>query len=193
MDTLRELLQTVLDGIAAAPAGLILVALVLLPLVGVPVSPLWIALGIRFGAGWGILMAMAGLLVNFTLGYLIAAHLGHGRMRTWLERRGRSVPALARGEELRWIALVRVTPGVPLFVQNYVLGLAKVHFPSYLLVSLPIQSLYAALFVVLGTSLQGSRLWYGVLAGAGLVAAGLVISLLRSRLQRRGAGGDPTA
>lgn len=193
MEAFRELLQAVLDGIASASPWLLFPALVLLPLVGVPVSPLWVALGIRFGVGWGLLIAMAGLLINFTLGYAIAARLGHGRMRTWLERRGRSLPELARGDELRWIALVRVTPGVPLFVQNYLLGLARVHFPSYLLVSLPIQMLYAGLFVVLGTSLQGSRLWYGVLAGAGLVAAGLVISLLRSRLQRRGAGGGPTA
>jgi uncharacterized membrane protein YdjX (TVP38/TMEM64 family) len=193
MEFLRHLAEPILEMIASAPPALFVLSLILLPLAGIPASPLWIALGIRFGAGWGIPVAMAALLANFTLGYLIAAHLGHGRIRAWLERKGRSLPRLARGEELRWIALVRVTPGLPLFVQNYLLGLAKVNFPSYLLVSLPIQSVYAALFVTLGTSLKGSRLWYGVLAVAGLIAAGLVVSLIRSRLRRGTPGGEPAA
>jgi uncharacterized membrane protein YdjX (TVP38/TMEM64 family) len=41
------------------------------------------------------------------------------------------------------MAILRVTPGVPLCIQNYLLGLAGVKFARYLLLSLPAQAAYA--------------------------------------------------
>ena len=61
--------------------------------------------------------------------------------------------------------------------------MAGVGFLRYLLLSLPIQGLYAFLFITLGTSLSGSSLWRAVLAASGLVAAGILISLVRSHLR----------
>jgi uncharacterized membrane protein YdjX (TVP38/TMEM64 family) len=120
--------------------------------------------------------------VNVTCGYWIARSLGRGKLGRWLERRGRSLPTPHPGHETRWILLVRVTPGIPLFVQNYALGMAGVNFPRYLLLSFPVQIFYAVLFITLGNSLSGSHLWRAILAGLGLVAAGLLVSLVRAKV-----------
>lgn len=179
-----DFLHPLLDWIAGlSPFGLF-AALVLLPLVGIPVSPVWIAVGMRLGTVWGTLIALIALLLNFTLAYGIATRFIRGRLRAWLETRGKALPEMKPGDEARWIILVRVAPGFPLFLQNYVLGMAGVGFLRYLLLSLPIQGLYAFLFIALGTSLSGSGLWRAVLAASGLVAAGVLISLVRSHLYR---------
>jgi uncharacterized membrane protein YdjX (TVP38/TMEM64 family) len=175
-----------LDWIAQAPPVGLFAALVLLPLVGIPVSPVWIAVGIRMGTGTGTLIALAALLLNFTLAYGIATRFIRGRFRAWLEKRGKALPAMTAGDETRWIVLVRIAPGFPLFLQNYLLGMAGVGFLRYLIFSLPIQGLYAFLFISLGTSLSGSGLWRAVLAASGLVAAGLLVSILRRSLSRSG-------
>jgi len=180
MESLRQLLEW----IAQAPPGVLFAALVLLPLVGIPVSPVWIAVGLRMGTFWGTLIALAALLVNFTLAYGLAIRFIRGRLRTWLESRGKALPAMTPGDETRWIVLVRIAPGFPLFLQNYLLGMAGVGFIRYLILSLPIQGLYAFLFISLGTSLSGSGLWRAVIAVSGLVAAGLLVGLLRRHLVR---------
>ena len=177
-----ESLHQLLEWISTAPPIGLFAALVLLPLVGIPVSPVWIAVGIRMGTVWGTLLALVALLFNFTLAYGLATRFIRCRFRTWLETRGNALPAMTPGDETRWIVLVRVTPGFPLFLQNYLLGMAGVGFLRYLILSLPIQGIYAFLFISLGTSLSGSGLWRAVLAASGLVSAGLLVSLLRRYL-----------
>lgn len=179
MDSLHPLL----DWIAGLPPIGLFAALVFLPLIGIPVSPVWIAVGVRLGTVWGTLIALIALLLNFTLAYGIASRFIRGHLRAWLETRGKALPEMKPGDEARWIILVRIAPGFPLFLQNYVLGMAGVGFLRYLLLSLPIQGIYAFLFIALGTSLSGSGIWRAVLAGSGLVAAGILISLVRSHLQ----------
>jgi uncharacterized membrane protein YdjX (TVP38/TMEM64 family) len=55
------------------------------------------------------------------------------------------------------IVLLRVTPGVPFPVQNYLLGLAGVPFGKYLLVSSLIQCPINAAFILFGDALLQGR------------------------------------
>jgi uncharacterized membrane protein YdjX (TVP38/TMEM64 family) len=169
---------------AARPAALFF-AIALLPLVGVPASPLLIAAGVRLGTARGYALAMAALLVNFTLGYWLARRWLRGPLTRWLTRRGHTVPRLAAADEVPFILLFRVTPGLPLVIQNYLLGLAEVNFRRYLLLSLAVQSVYALAFVWLGQSLQQSAAWKLLLAVSALVALTLIVALLRRWLNRR--------
>ncbi len=179
-----ELLHRLLEWITEAPPLVLFAALVIAPLIGIPISPIWIAVGIRMGTFWGTLVALVALLLNFTLAYGLAMRFARGRIRSWIEKRGKSLPSLTAGDETRWIILVRITPGFPLFLQNYLLGMVGVNFFRYLLLSLPIQGIYAFLFIYLGTSLSGSGLWRGVIALAGMIAIGILITQLRCQLAR---------
>jgi uncharacterized membrane protein YdjX (TVP38/TMEM64 family) len=58
-----------------------------------------------------------------------------------------------KGDETGLIVLLRVTPGIPFPVQNYLLGLARASFGRYLLISLAIQGPLNAAFVIFGTAL----------------------------------------
>lgn len=160
-------------------------ALAILPLVGVPVSPLWIAIGIRAGTAWGAAIAVLALAANQTAGYWFARRWVRGPIEAWLRARGKSVPQIPAGEETLWILLLRVTPGVPLFVQNYLLGLAQVPFGRYLALSLPVQISYAVAFVSLGQALRDSNLWRGMLAVSGLAAIAVGLLLVRRHLDRK--------
>jgi uncharacterized membrane protein YdjX (TVP38/TMEM64 family) len=96
-----------------------------------------------------------------------------------LAARGHRIPTLAGEDETKFIFLCRLTPGVPLTVQNYLLGGARVHFGRYLLFSLPVQWAWGVAFVIFGNSLTRSSVWRVLLAGCLLVALWLLISLDR--------------
>ncbi|HMP85010.1 MAG TPA: VTT domain-containing protein, partial [Verrucomicrobiota bacterium] len=118
-------------------------------------------------------------------GYWLARRGMRGPLTRWMERRGWRVPQLSDGDETLAILMLRVTPGIPLCVQNYLLGLAEVRFGRYLLLSLPAQAAYALAFVWLGNSLASSGVWRLALGVAALTGLVLLVSLLRRWLSRR--------
>ena len=88
------MLQELLSLIDALPLPGLLVAQVVLPLVGVPVSPLWIATGVRAGVVWGALLSGGALAVNLSLGYWLARKWLRRPIEAWLRARGRSTPQI---------------------------------------------------------------------------------------------------
>jgi len=130
-------------------------------------------------------IAVLALAANQTAGYWLARRWLRRPIEAWLRARGKNVPQIPEGEETLWILLLRVTPGVPLFVQNYLLGLAQVRFGRYLALSLPVQTGYAVTFVSLGQALRDSNVWRGMLAVSGLAAVAVAVLLLRRHLDRR--------
>ncbi len=179
------MLQELLAIIDALPLTGLIAAQVLLPLVGVPISPLWIATGVNAGAGWGALLSAGALALNQALGYWLARKWLRRPIESWLRARGKSAPQIPEAEETLWILLLRVTPGVPLFVQNYLLGLAQVRFARYLAISFPVQLAYAVAFVSLGHAFKDSNVWRGMLAVSGLAAVAVAVLLVRRHLDRK--------
>jgi uncharacterized membrane protein YdjX (TVP38/TMEM64 family) len=188
MESLSGRLQMILDAIGTAHPLILFLALALLPLVGVPASPLWIAAGVRFAMLPAFTFCIAALLVNFTAGYWVARCGLRLPLTRWLERRGWRIPQLSAGDESLAILTLRVTPGVPLCVQNYLLGLAGVKFGRYLLLSTPAQAAYALIFVWLGDSLASNAKWHLLLAVAALTGVSLLVALLRRWLSRCATG-----
>ena len=184
MESLPGLLQMILDAIGTAHPVMLFLALALLPLVGVPTSLLWIAAGVRLGTLPALAFCAVALLVNFTAGYWLARCGLRLPLTRLLERRGWRIPQLSAGDETMAILILRVTPGIPLCVQNYLLGLARVQFGRYLLLSMPAQAAYALAFVWFGDSLASNVGWHLLLAVAALAGVSLLISLLRRRLNR---------
>ena len=184
METITGWWQWTLDAIGTAHPIWLFLAMTFLPLAGIPASPLWILSGVRLGTNAGFALSVAALLVNLSAGYWLARGWLRSPLARWVERRGWQVPQLSAADETLVILLLRVTPGVPLFAQNYLLGLAEVHFVRYLLLSIPIQAAYALAFVWFGHSLTSLTAWRFVLAAGVLVGLGLFIGLLRRWLTR---------
>jgi len=178
-------MNDLLSLIESVPLLGLLAAQVVLPLVGVPASPLWVATGVRLGAWWGGLLSAGALALNLTLGYWLARKWLRGPIAAWLHARGRRVPQIPETEETLWILLLRVTPGVPLCAQNYLLGLARVRFSRYLCISFPAQLAYVIAFVSLGDAFKDSNVWRGMLAVSGLVAVAVAVLLVHRYLGRK--------
>lgn len=130
-----------------APLILFPIAILILPIVGLPVSPVYLVAGGRPENIWlVILLCFLGVVLNMALGYFIAKWFA-GFIRPKIEARGIKVPEVPRDEQCDIIFLVRMIPGNPLTVQNYLLGLANVEFKRYMLVSMPVQFFQVAGYI----------------------------------------------
>jgi len=128
--------------------------LVVLPLVGFPVSILHIAAGIRFGAGWGMVVVSSSILLQLLASYAIVHHWRHWFEKTrWIRRLRERVPEGAHPSICIFTVLL---PGAPYSAINYVLPLVGVPLPTYILCCLPLHTLRSTITVVLGD--QSDRL-----------------------------------
>lgn len=162
----------------------LLLALLVLPGIGFPVSPLLILVGVVLGPLYGMPAACAlgvlvlGLCTSWT--YWAAA----GPFRGILERhvlKDRKLPTLTAGNGTRVGLIVRITPGIPYALQNVALGLIGLPFKTYLLVSIPVQSAYAIGFIVTGGAIFEGRIGLTITGVVVLVAIILITRLIRSR------------
>lgn len=185
MESLVAHFQDAIGWFRTTHPAFLIVAIAILPLVGVPVSPFLILSGVRLGPLWGTVASCGALLINATLGYWLAAGWFRSGIEKLLARRGRTVPVLAKEDEWKFILVCRITPGFPLPLQNYVLGCARVNFTRYILLSLPAQWAYAFAFAYFGESLTHGSAWRIALAVSLLVALALTVSLLRRWWKKR--------
>lgn len=141
-----DLKGTVQQGLAfirdAGPATFFL-AMALLPAVGVPLSFFSLTAGSVFGPQLGmplvIALSLGAITANMMLSYVLARRAFRPLLEYLVKRLGYRLPQVDSGDVTDLIVLLRVTPGVPFPVQNYLLGLADVPFVRYLLISALIQ------------------------------------------------------
>lgn len=165
-------------------------AICFLPIVGVPASPLFIVAGYAYGVKIGLLVSAAGLTFNIILCYFIARFFRRAIKRL-LNRRGHVVPEVPEAEFPRLVLLVRLMPGSPLILQNYLLGLARTPFRIYVIYSLIVQYPVMAAYLLSGGSLFEGK-WGLLFAGVCLlVVMALLTRFALGYLKRRRDNGSP--
>lgn len=175
----------------AAYVGLFAAAIPLL----VPATPFLLIAGILFGPVLGVFYAFFGNLLGGALSFALARRL----VRARVERKLASLTGFAvmtralRGEGLRGVALVRLSPALPAWLINYALGASRIPWRHYWLSSLAIVPT-TALFALSGAGLgdlaaleRGETVSHGpgyyVLLAAGIVATIAATVLLGRRAQ----------
>ncbi|MEY2880010.1 MAG: hypothetical protein RLZZ15_2390 [Verrucomicrobiota bacterium] len=172
----RALLAAAMARVTSAGPAVFFTAMALLPALGAPnlafaltAAPLF---GEQLGSFWVCVLGLAAITVNLTLTYWLARRW----LRPWLTRLlvrfGYTLPQVGPGDMTNLIVLLRVTPGVPFFVQNYTLGLVDAPFGKYLAISCGVQWAFNIAFILFGDALQHGR---GKLA---LTAAMLFLALM---------------
>jgi uncharacterized membrane protein YdjX (TVP38/TMEM64 family) len=150
-------------------------AMAVLPAFGVPMAPFALAAGPLFGEQLGfptiILLGITALTLNCTVTYWLARRWLRPLLTRLLARFGYSIPQVEREDITDLIVLLRVTPGFPFFVQNYLLGLADAPFLRYLVISCAIQWPINCGFMLFGDALSQGR-------GKVIVTAILLIAAL---------------
>jgi uncharacterized membrane protein YdjX (TVP38/TMEM64 family) len=180
----RQAWATAFAAFGAAGPAAFFGAMAVLPLFGFPISPFSLAAGPLFGASLGtplvLVCGVTAIATNLTLSYWLARRALRPLLARLVARLGYRLPAASGEDATGLIVLVRVTPGPPFFVQNYLLGLADVPFGRYLGWSVLVQGAFGTGVMLFGDALAQGR---GRIA---FLAAGLLVGLVvATRLVRR--------
>jgi uncharacterized membrane protein YdjX (TVP38/TMEM64 family) len=167
-----------------APAPVFFTTMALVCLLPFPISLFYLAAGPLFGIVPAILWIAPTLAVNQLLGHAIANGVLRPRIEALIEGRGYTVPRVTKpADQNLFTAAVRITPGFPYFLQNLVLGVAGIERKRYILISVPVQMIYAVGFVVLGKSAMDGEFGIGIGAVGLIVVVSLGARWLRGRMR----------
>ena len=162
---LAQLWADATGALRTLPWYLFMLAMILLPLAGFPNSVLMIAASGAYGVTSSLLMAVPALLINQTAGYFISRHLGRPTLDRILARTRLRGLNLDTGSPWTTTLLIRIVPGMPYAVQNYLPGIMGVPFRIFLPASFPPAYAYATLFILMGnevTNLLDGRIGKGI-------------------------------
>ena len=132
---------------------LFLVLMILLPLVGFPISPFLLLVGVKFGTYWGLAVT-AGVFA----GHLIVSYvLTHSLLRPFLwkvlAKTRYELPEIHHHRRVPFSLIFMAVPGLPYAVKNYALAMLNVPFRIYLPIAWGANLLLAVPFVGLGHSI----------------------------------------
>lgn len=154
---------------------LLFAGLVVLPGLPVPTSALLFLAGTvwrdRPVMACGICLLALGLNMSWT--YWAAAKPGRGLVEKLLLSGRFRIPEMPHGDHLRFILLLRLTPGFPLFLQNYLLGFFRVPFRLYLPVSMGCSGMIACGVVLSGAGVADGNLT-PMISGVALIGVGYI-------------------
>jgi len=164
-------------------------AMALLPAAGFPISVFSLSAGVfmgpQIGLGWTVAGALLSLGINMALTYWLARYALRPLLEGVIRKLGYALPQVAQENYLGLTVFLRVTPGPPFFVQNYLLGLAEVPFWTYLWVSWLIQGSFAVAMVVFGEALMQGSGKVVFIAVSVLIAISVAIKLVRRRYSQK--------
>lgn len=186
VEELRRARELAEDFLRERPLWLFL-ALVILPGLPVPTSALLFLAGVvwREQPLQACLIATLALTMNMVWTYWLAAGPGRGMVGKWLESTGTKLPETLPENRVRMTVILRLTPGIPFFLQNYVLGFLGVPFRTYLTVSLLCASLLACGFVLGGAGISSGKLGPAITGMSVIVVVVVALDWVRSRLAER--------
>jgi uncharacterized membrane protein YdjX (TVP38/TMEM64 family) len=184
----RISLADLLDGVRQLPFPVFVLVSGLLPLIGVPMTAVYLIAGAVYlpvlGLPTTLLGVTAGVMINLILCHMLASRF-QGLTTRLLQRFRLTIPELPKKGLWKLVLMVRITPGAPLVAQNVLLSIAGVPIGIYLAVSAPAELLISAGYLTLGSSF-GTGKWQLLIVGAGLVGITLLtFSLLRTKAKKK--------
>jgi len=162
-------------------------ALVILPGLPVPTSLLMLTAGVvwREQPVMACGLCMLALALNFTWTYWLAAGPARRLVEKLLTATSLKIPELPHGDHLKLILVLRLTPGIPLFLQNYLLGFLRAPFYLYLPVSLLCTGIICIGVILSGAGIADGNLKWAITGLSLIVLGGVFTHLVRGWLERR--------
>jgi len=152
------------------PPALFIGLMVVLPLVGFPISVFLIMAGIKFGALYAILLWIIVLPAHTLISYHLARALRGPLERLLTEKFGYSIPRVPEQREALFSFLFLAVPGIPYAAKNYLLPLAGIPFKYCVLMNTVVQLCLGLPFIILGKSATDMNLtWFLAALGVFLV------------------------
>ena len=162
--------------------GLLFAGIVVLPAFGFPASALLLLAGIVWGSNpASCAIALGAIFLNIIVTHSFAAGPGKKFVSRFLGARLKPWERFSAADHAKVTWLVRVTPGIPLFVQNYLLGFLGVSLRQSLLVALPITGFYVCGFVLTGGAIFDGTWGLAITGICLVVATGFAARMMRRR------------
>jgi len=163
-------------------------SIAVLPAFIIPVAPLLALAGVwgkTHGVGLALVYTSLAVVVNLTWTYWLASGPGRGLIEKILRRTKYGIPTPDRESVLEWALILRLVPGVPFIFTNYALGLIRMPFNRYFLVSTPILIVTAGGYVLTVAGMLGKE-WGAFFLGLSII----LVMLLLGRIVFRKYGRD---
>ncbi len=163
--------------------------------VGFPGLPFTVAAGALFGTLLGSVLSWIGAMLGATIGYTVARTIGHDVVVRWLQRYARAGAAIGQAGSFQGLLRLRLIPVIPMGTVNFVAGLARSPFGSYMLATaigvVPSTLIYNyfADSLVEGVGGGTTRALVSLLLASALL---ILLSLLPRLLARRRRGSAPS-
>lgn len=161
------------------------VSLAILPGFILPCAPLLILAGIwgtESGIAYACLYSALALIINLIWTYWFAYGPGSKLVNKIFKKFGHQIPELPSKNLIQWATILRLTPGVPFIFSNYILGLLKMPFFKYLLVSVPIITITDCGFILASAGIFGGGwkyIWGGISLLIVIIVAGRLLASQR--------------
>jgi uncharacterized membrane protein YdjX (TVP38/TMEM64 family) len=185
----REWIERIMDVIRGAGPWAFFAAMAILPGFGVPVMPFNLTAGSAFAEQLGmplvVALALLAITINFTITYALARRAMRPLLEGLMKRLGYALPSMEKGDLTDLTIILRVTPGTPFFIQNYLLGLAGVPFATYMIVSCIVSWIYTAAFVIFGDALLHGKGKMAMFAVGLLIAAVILTQWARKHYGKK--------
>lgn len=160
-------------------------AMSILPAFWIPVSPFLLLAGFVYPLPVAIVGSLAALSANMAMCWLFAGVICRPFFERLVTRFGYTVPRLSNRSMMQAAFLLRITPGMPFPFQNYSLGLARMPFNRYMLISVPTMSFMCVSIIIFGDALlkgDGAMILGAI---ALIVMVAIVVSRVRSHFKQR--------
>jgi uncharacterized membrane protein YdjX (TVP38/TMEM64 family) len=121
-----------------------------LPVVGFPISVVYLVAGAKFGPLWGGVVVTLATSSHLLLTYGIARSFLREPLRRFIERRHAHLPEIPEDEQAAVCVIAVLVPGLPYVIRNYLLALAGVKLRYYFWVCLPIHVARSYVSIMMG-------------------------------------------
>lgn len=186
--SVREAIDWVLTQVRGLGPVAFFSLMALLPGLGVPVSVFTLTAGPVFAPVMGLPLVVVVSLLCLGVNLVLTYGLSRWLLRPWAERLcawlGFKIPEVSEADQRSLVILVRVTPGPPYVLQNYVLGVARVSFVTYFVISWAVVSLYSTAVIIFGDALVHGKGRGALIAVSLLVAFVVGVRFARKKLKR---------
>lgn len=186
---LRALIGAVMAEIRERGPVVFFLTMALLPACGFPMLAFVLAAGPAFSEQLGmptlIALALAAASVNFILSYALARWALRPFIEKFMKRFGHAIPSVESGDAADLVVIMRLTPGVPFFVQNYMAGLAELPFGRYVFISCLIVWPMNGAAVFFGDAVMKGKGGLAFLAASVLAVAVAATHLVRKHYSRK--------
>ena len=158
--------------------AMVLLPYAVLPVVGFPVIPFLVLLGLRFGSVGGIIIMLAVMPVHLAFAFWFSREVAGRWVQSLAKKVGVAIPRMPEKRQLGFGFLFMVVPGLSYSLKNFLLPLSGIRFVPYLICGWLIQGIMGIPFVVMGKAVVQWDI--KLLAGAGAVV--LIIFVFRRKI-----------